>query len=86
MKGGLQQPYFMVCGLQAAAEKAPKLSKEEMRRLRQERDPNFGKAKGKGKGDADVNAMPPPARRQPPKRKKGLGFEVPACCPCFQLS
>ena len=66
----------VVWDFQAAAEKAPKLSKEEMRRLRQERDPNFAKAKGKGKADTDADAMPPPARRLPPKRKKGLGYEV----------
>lgn len=75
----------MSCRSQAAAEKAPKLSPEEMRKLRQERDPNFKRpqaaaaAEKQPQGsaaDADAAAMPPPPSRMPPKRKKGLGFQV----------
>ncbi|BDA40979.1 Squamous cell carcinoma antigen recognized by T-cells 3 [Coccomyxa sp. Obi] len=62
---------------QAAAEKAPKLSPEEMKRLRQERDPNFKGRKDSAKAEADAAAMPPPPppSRMPPKRKKGLGYQ-----------
>lgn len=54
----------------------PKLSPEEMKRLRQERDPNFKGRKDAGKAEADAAAMPPPPSRMPPKRKKGLGYQV----------
>ena len=63
-----------------------------MRRLRQERDPHFGKGARAGKGQqpapqrsgAGAEATPSQPGRMgppPPKRKKGLGFEVqlPAC-------
>lgn len=74
-------------GFQAAAEKAPKLSKEEMRRLRQERDPHFARGAKAGKGQQPSTQGPAagaegtpsqPGRMGPPpaKRKKGLGFEV----------
>jgi hypothetical protein len=46
-----------------------------MKRLRQERDPNFRKAQA-SKAEADTTAMPPPPSRMPPKRKKGLGYKV----------
>jgi hypothetical protein len=68
---------------QAAAEQAPKLTPEEMKRLRQERDPNFRKSQSKpagqsaiAKAESDAAAMPPPPSRLPPKRKKGLGYQV----------
>ncbi len=46
-----------------------------MKKLRQERDPNFRKAQV-AKAEADTTAMPPPPSRMPPKRKKGLGYQV----------
>lgn len=46
-----------------------------MKRLRQERDPNFRKAQA-SKAEANTMAMPPPPSRMPPKRKKGLGYKV----------
>ena len=68
--------------MQAAAKKAAKLSPEEMKRMRQAKDPHFKKG-GAAQADAsaaeaDAAAMPPPASRLPPKRKKGLGYQ--ACC------
>ena len=65
--------------LQAAAKKAAKLSPEEVRRMRQAKDPYFRKGGARGHADAaeaDAAAMPPPASRLPPKRKKGLGFQA----------
>lgn len=45
---GLSEPLVAGCRRAAvAAEKAPKLSKEEMIKLRREKDPNFGKGKRK---------------------------------------
>ena len=64
----------MLQGLQAAAKKTDKLSPEEMKRMRQAKDPHF-KRSGAAKQDSDAS-MPPPASRIPPKRKKGLGFQV----------
>ena len=68
-------------GLQAAAKKAEKLSSEEMKRMRQAKDPHFKKS-GAAKQEPDA-IMPPPARRLPPKRKKGLGFQVTPLLLCF---
>lgn len=61
-------------GLQAAAKKAEKLSPEEMKRMRQAKDPHFKKSSAAKQGSDAF--MPPPASRMPPKRKKGLGFQV----------
>ena len=47
-----------------------------MKRLRQERDPNFKGQKGLAKAKAETAAMPPPPSRIAPKRKKGLGYQV----------
>ena len=49
--------------------------------MRQARDPHFKKGGAKGPAsasaaEADAAAMPPPASRMPPKRKKGLGFQA----------
>ena len=42
----------MLHHMQSAAAKAPKLTKEEALKLRQSKDPNFGKGKGKRKAPA----------------------------------
>ena len=49
--------------------------------MRQAKDPHFKKGGARGPGnasaaEADAAAMPPPASRLPPKRKKGLGFQA----------
>ena len=47
--------------------------------MRQAKDPYFKKGGARGRADAaeaDAAAMPPPASRLPPKRKKGLGFQA----------
>ena len=61
-------------GLQTTAKKADKLSPEEMKRMRQAKDPHFKKSVA-AKQESDA-CMPPPTCRMPPKRKKGLGFQV----------
>ncbi len=49
--------------------------------MRRAKDPHFKKGGAKGPAsasaaEADAAAMPPPASRLPPKRKKGLGFQA----------
>ena len=67
--------------LQAAAKKADKLSPGEMKRMRQAKDPHFKKSSAT-KQESDA-FMPPPASHAPPKRKKGLGFQVTLLQLCF---